>query len=125
MSLQSTRDSIAEINAEKLKATTLAAGAAAASTNLATVTDPVTGGALLGADGRSQPLLVLQGTEDFAYRFSTVTGDAAVVAVDIVVPANQQEYVRPVAQTGRTWISVIRAGSSDSVVKVFRSAAAK
>ena len=123
MSLRSVQQSIAEINAEKVAAVQLAAGAAAASTDLSQETDPIVGGPLL--NGREQPLLVLQGTEDFAYRFSTVDNDDADPAVDIVVPANQQEYVRPLAQTGRTWISVIRAGSSDSTVKVFRSASAK
>ena len=126
MSMMSIQNSIAEINAEKVPVANgqLAAGATAESTDLSTLEDPILDSTPL-LNGRTQSLLVLQADGDFAYRFSTVDGDDADPDVDVVVKAGDQEYVRPLAQTGRTWLSVIRAGSNDTTVKIFRSAAAK
>ena len=125
MSMRSVQQSVAEINAEKLSATTQAFTGTAATIDLSGVTDPITGGDLIGADGREQPMLVLQADQDFAYRFSTLsTGDDADPSVDVVVTANEQEYVRPVAQTGRFYLSVVRV-SSNGTLKIFRSAGAK
>jgi len=127
MSMQSIQNSIAEINAEKPFAAAHAVTATTYVFDLSAVADPVAsdGGFLCDVNGRNQPLLVLQSDVDFAYELST---DPAVVvdpAAAIVIPANQQEYVRPIAETGRYYLGVIRAGTSDGTAKVFRSAGAK
>ena len=127
MSLQSVQSSIAEINAEKPAAAQHAVTGTTYVFNLSAIADPVSssGDYLCANDGRSQPLLVLQSDVDFAYKFTTDSGATADPAVDVVIPANQQEYVRPIAQTGRFYLAVIRAGSTSGTVKIFRSAGAK
>ena len=125
MSLQSVQNSIAEINAEKVIATSHASSATTYVFDLSAIQDPLLPATayLCGQDGRSQPLLVLQGDQDFYYAFTTNGSLTLTAATGVFVRAGDQEYVRPVAQTGRKYLAVLRA-TADGTVKIFKSAGA-
>lgn len=131
MSMQSIQNSIAEINAEKVFAAPVDTSSTTATLDLSTIDNPLLPGSFL-AGGRVQPLLVLQADQDFYYAFDTADNltlklPAAASAGDhpvgTFVRAGDQEYVRPLAQTNRTWLYVIRA-SVDGTVGVFVSKSA-
>ena len=125
MSMRSVQQSIAEINAEKVIATSHASTATTYVFDLSAIQDPTqpTGKYLCGAEGREQPLLVLQGDQDFYYAFTTNGSLTLTAATGVLVKAGDQEYARPMAQTGRKYLAVLRV-SADGTVKIFKSAGA-
>ena len=125
MSMRSIQQSIAEVNSEKVIATSHASTATTYVFDLSAVSDPTAsdGGKLVGADGREQPRLVLQGDQDFYYAFTTNGSLTLTAATGVLVKAGDQEYVRPLAQTGRKYLAVLRV-SADGTVKVFKAASA-
>ena len=126
MSLQSTQNSIAEINAEKVYATNHATSGTSYVFDLSAVVDPTSpsAGYLCDASGRMQPLLVLQCDQDFYYAFSTNGSATITTGTSCFVRAGDQEYVRPLAQTGRKYLVVLQSTAAGTL-KIFKSAGAK
>ena len=122
MAMVSLRGSINEINNEKVYATKQAVTATDAAVDLSAVTNPLsaTGETVCRASGISQPLLVLQGTQDFWYCFNTASGTAVTAASGsnpgTFVRAGDQEYVRPATQPGRVYLHLLRSTADGTVV---------
>lgn len=121
------RAQIALGNGEKVFAGTAASGAASAAYDLTQFFDldgrPVvtqssqTGSALLEGGFNDQPMLVLQGTQDFNYNFVATSATPAVTTSNgILVKAGQQEYVQP--RIGRRFLQLIQ-NSAGGTVSIF------
>lgn len=122
MALLSTKYSINEVNQEKVFAAKQAVSATSAAVNLSSTAMPLGGSSdkVCRTSGINQPMIVLQGTEDFWYSFGTSGSGAVTTAAGatpgIFVRAGDQEYVRPAAQPGRFYLYLIRDSADGTVV---------
>jgi len=106
-------------NSEKVYAGKKAFTSTDASQDLSALNDPLTGLALARTSGVQQPMLMLQADQDFWYKFevsaSTAVTNLSGSNVGVKVLAGQQEYVRPAAMQGRTFLHVLRDSANGTV----------